>query len=57
MSDAVNVGHPEDVHDERKHACGCWTYFDVPTWRSVVIMRCTEHARIESGRRAGLLTV
>ncbi|MFS0885277.1 hypothetical protein [Aeromicrobium sp. 179-A 4D2 NHS] len=37
--------HP-DVHDERKHPCGCWTYFDIALWRSVEIVRCVTHSAV-----------
>lgn len=35
-----------DRYDERKHTCGCETYFDVALWRSVTKRFCAAHREI-----------
>jgi hypothetical protein len=32
-----------DRYDQRRHPCGCETYYDLATWRSVTTVPCADH--------------
>jgi hypothetical protein len=38
----MRVPH-SDRYDQRRHPCGCETYYDLATWRGVTTVPCADH--------------